>query len=105
MPEISPTTWIGAITFILAGLLKVYLEVRAGNKTTQQVKETTERVLILTDGRMTAALKNIARLSRSLANQTRDPEDVSAAELAEKELEKKYITDEEAHAGKIKNGS
>lgn len=82
MPEISPTTWYGAITLIILGIIRIYLDVKAGNKKT-------ERVLIMSNGRMTVALKNIARLSRALALQTNDPEDLAAAKLAEDELSKK----------------
>jgi len=95
MEEIAPATWYGTVAFIVLGLFKLYFEVKKGNKTT-------ERVLILTDGRMTVALKNIARLSRALARQTKDPEDIMAADLAEEELAKKYIKDEEAHRSEDK---
>jgi hypothetical protein len=80
----------GAVTVIVS-VGKVLVEVRAGNKTT-------ERVLVLTDGRMTAALKTIARLAKAIAKMTGDPEDIKAAETAEIELSKKYEQDQEAHS-------
>lgn len=49
-----------------------------------EVKKTGDTTHALVNAAMTAQLKNVAVLSRWKADQTRDPEDVKAADLAEK---------------------
>ena len=80
--------FLAGIALILAALGKILVDVRAGNRETSKVH-------ILVDGRMTGALRTIARLSRSVARLTKDPIDEQAASEAEAELEKKYSKDEE----------
>jgi len=76
-----------AIIAIMGGLVKIYFEVRSGNKETRKVH-------VLVNARMTVAITTIARLSRSVAKLTKDPEDVKIAEEAERALETKQIEDE-----------
>lgn len=79
------------LTTILAGVGKLIVDVRAGNKVT-------ERVLIVSDGRLTAVMRTNARLARALARLTKDPEDIQAAQDAEDDLVKKYEQDAEQKA-------
>lgn len=86
MDQIAPTTWVGAITFILLGLFKVWLDVRAVNRATIEVKKTADRVLTLANGRMLTALMAIVKLSKTIADLTKEPVDIELAKFAETDL-------------------
>lgn len=87
--------WLGVLTgiaLVIGALGKILQEVRAGNRATEKVK-------ILVDGSMTIALKRIAKLSKGIARLTKDPDDVQAAEDAQKDVDIKVMKDKEAHKG------
>lgn len=79
MDQINPTTWVGAIAFILFGLFKVWLDIRG-------VKRTTDRVLTLANGRMLTALMAVVKLSKAMADLTKNPVDIELAKAAEIDL-------------------
>lgn len=99
--EVSKSPWtpellagLGVLlTAILTGLGKLIVDVKAGNKVTEEVKTNTERVLIVSDGRLTAVMKTNARLASAIARLTKDPTDIQAAKDAEEDLVKKYDQD------------
>lgn len=83
------------LTTILAGVAKLILDVRAGNAVTEKVRSSTERILIVSDGRLTAVMKANAKIARALYDLSGKPEHLAAALDAEHDLAEKYEQDED----------
>lgn len=76
----------GILTGLIALVGKVIVDIRG-------VKAQNVTIHNLVNSRMTLALTTIARLARSIAKSSGDPEDIKIAEEAEKALETKLTED------------